>query len=123
MPNPIFEELRGSLDGQDPFMTGGHQVIKLRQGNRKTPIWAVNNKQIQELLLRSFPALKTNPKQRMRAARWALFIQLYFRAHVTERQIAERMGVSMNTVKMLARNIRRAAARVKGRPRGRPKNS
>ncbi len=126
MSDPLFRELRGFLDGNDSFMTG-HQVIKMRQGNRETPVWATSNKRIQEILLRSFPNLKSNPKQRAGAARWALFIQLYFRYHMTRKQTAEQMGISVVAARDLARNIRRSAAGKwtnGGKPagkRGRPK--
>jgi hypothetical protein len=103
-------ELRHNyFDGSEGFMTG-HQIIKIRQSGRKTPEWAINNKKVQEVLLRAFPKLKTDLKQRAKAARWALFIQLYFRAHMTEKQMADRMNMTRNGIKMLARNIRRIAA-------------
>ncbi len=128
MSDPLFRELRGFLDGNDSFMTG-HQVIKMRQGNRETPIWATSNKRIQEILLHSFPKLKSSSDQRAGAARWALFIQLYFRHHMTRKQTAEQMGISLITAQSLARNIRRAAAgkwtngKKPGGKRGRPKKS
>lgn len=128
MPNPTFEELRGHLDGQDPFMTGGHQVIKPRRSDRQTPDWAATNKKIQIILLRSFPKLKTHPTQRKRAARWAEVIQLYYRMHVSKKQIAEQLNLSYGTIRTLVRNINRAANGRKanniantGRPNGRPK--
>ncbi len=115
MPNLLFGELRGFLDGNDPFMTG------------ETPAWATSIKRIQEILLRSFPNLKNNPKQRAGAGRWALFIQLYFRYHMTRKQTSEQMGISLVAARDLARNIRRAAAgkwangRKPAGKRGRPK--
>jgi hypothetical protein len=123
-----FKELRGYLDGQDTFMTGGHQVIKPRQSNRETPDWATSNNKIQVILLRSFPKLRTNLTQRKGAARWAEIIQLYYRMHVSKRQIAEQLKLNYNTVRMLVRNISRAAKGKKAngvantnRPTGRPK--
>ena len=124
-----FGELRGRFDGQDPFMTGGHQIIKTRRIERVTPEWARSNKKIQAILLRSFPKLKTDFHQRVRAARWATVIQLYFRVHMTRGQIAEQMKVPLKTVENLIDRIHRACNGMKtsgkgplsSRPPGRPK--
>jgi len=126
-----FKELRGYLDGQDTFMTGGHQVIKPRRSDRQTPDWAATNKSIQIILLRSFPNLKTNLTQRKRAARWAEIIQLYYRMHISKRQISEQLKLNYNTVQMLVRNIKRAAngkradgtGFLTGKPKGRPRKN
>jgi hypothetical protein len=124
-----FGQLRGSFDGQDPFMTGGHQIIKTRSSNRDVPEWALDNKKVQQILLRSFPKLKTDLKQRARAARWATIIQLFFRMKMTRKQVAEQTKLSSIIVRDLIRNIRRAASGRKTngqglagkRPTGRPK--
>jgi len=129
MPNPEFAELRGYLDGQDTFMTGGHQIIKMRRGNRVTPEWAKSRKTLQKILTRSFPQLRKNPRQRARAARWASVIQLYYRMHMTRGQVAEQMKLGQKTVNRLIENISRAAKGLKtsgggvysSRPAGRPK--
>jgi hypothetical protein len=123
-----FKELRGYLDGQDTFMTGGHQLIKPRHSDRQTPDWAATNSKIRAILLRSFPKLKTHPIQRKRAARWAEVIQLYYRMHLSKRQIAEQLTMNYSTVRTLVRNINRAANGRKAnniantnRPNGRPR--
>jgi hypothetical protein len=129
MPNPEYAELRGHVDGQDPFMTGGHQIIKMRRGNRVIPDWAKNNKKMQAMLNRSFLELRTNPKQRARAARWATVIQLYFRMQMTRGQVAAQMGLDQGVVKRLIDNIHLASKGLKSggkgpysnRPNGRPK--
>lgn len=125
-----FQELRGSFDGQDPFMTQGHQIIKMRRSDRATPEWAKSNKRIQEILLRSFPKLRTDPVQRGRAARWALVIQLYYRVHMTRSEVAAQMKSRQKVVNRLIENINLAAKGLKtngkgaftGRPAGRPKS-
>ena len=123
-----FVELRGKFDGSDPFMNRGHQIIKLRQSNRDIPAWAKSNKRLQEILLRAFPLLRTNPKQRLAAARWAVIIQLFFRVRMTRSQVAAQTGLSSNIVKLLVRNIRRTANGLRGdtgkplgKKKGRPK--
>jgi hypothetical protein len=131
MPNPEYAELRGHLDGQDPFMTGGHQIMKTRRGNRIMPEWAKSNKKVQEILIRSFPKLRTNPGQRERAARWATVIHLYFRMQMTSGQVASQMKVTSKVVYDLILRINRASKGLKasgtgplrGRPAGRPKKN
>jgi hypothetical protein len=102
------------VDGEDPF-AGGHQVK--RPGGRashserlgRIPEWAKDNKQIQALLLRSFPKLETDHNQRRRAAIWAQIIQLYYRAVWTQAKIAEEMGLTPSAVNSTIRSIARAA--------------
>ena len=124
-----FQELRASFDGQDPFMTQGHQIIKMRRSDRLTPEWAKSNKRVQEILLRSFPKLRTDPVQRGRAARWAVVIQLYYRMTMTRSQVAAQMKVTQKTISLLLDRIQRASKDMKTngkgplskRPAGRPK--
>lgn len=104
-----FEQLRKSFDGSDPFMTQGHQIIKMRRGNRTTPEWVKNNKKIQELLLRSFPKMKTNKTQRMRAGRWARIIHLYFKMKMTYGQVAAELGVTPKRIADFILRIHRAS--------------
>ena len=57
----ILKGLLTAFDSNNSFITG-HQVVRtLNAGlKRETPDWAVNDKQIRELLLRSFPKLAFN---------------------------------------------------------------
>lgn len=101
-----FGELRHShFDGSDPFMTGGHQIIKIRRIKREPPEWTKNDEAIQTLLLRSFPKLKKNARQRERAARWVRFIHLYYRMGMTHGQVAAEMHISTNDVRHLRYRI------------------
>lgn len=131
MPNDHLGELRRKIDSNDPFVTGGHQVLKPRSNDKKeVPEWTRDDKKVREILLRSFPKLTTDYKQRVRAARWIRIIHLYFRMHMTRGQVAEEMGVEPGIIRDVVRSIRRVAAnrRANGsgvlgvRPRGRPKN-
>lgn len=115
-----FLELRGKFDGQDPFMTGGHQIIKLRTGDRVIPEWTKSDKKIQAILLRSFPKLRTDPKQRVSAARWATIIQLYYRMQMTQGQVAAQMKLRPKVVGRLIENIT-FTVKHGSRSRGRPK--
>jgi hypothetical protein len=120
-------ELRTKIDSEDTFFTG-HRIIKERRGNRPCPDWAVDSNKLRELLLRAFPKLHTNEKQRSSAGRWARVIQLYYRSQMTHGQICAELGLSLPTVASMVRSIDRAAAgktadKAKGRKgrRGRSK--
>jgi len=109
MANPDYEQLRHHIDSNDPFMSRGHQIIKIRRGWRRSkPSWVESNKAIQELVLRSFPKLKTDNKQRAAAARWVRVIQLYFRLGWTAGQIAEELKTTRNVIKCIIKAVRRA---------------
>ena len=109
-----FLELRGKMDGRDPFVSGGHQIIKVPQSPRQTPLWARDKKTISRILLAAFPKLESDPKQRASAARWAVLIQLYFRTLMSRKQTAEQMSLSLETVKGLALRIKRLAVNLDG---------
>jgi hypothetical protein len=129
-------ELRGKFDGQDPFMTGGHQIIQPRGGNRVIPEWAKSDVKIQKILLRSFPELKTNPAVRVRAARWMVIIQLYYRMQMTNTAVAAQAKLPIKVTNRLIEYIAKAAkgrradngrgkktGMLTGKPKGRPKNN
>jgi hypothetical protein len=123
-----FAELRGKIDGNDQFMRG-HQIIKIRHISRDIPEWTKTDEGIQQVILRSFPKMNSDSRQRNRAGRWALIIHLYFRMQESRTFIAEEMGLKPNTVNTLINNIKRAGAgrRADGRgmlgarPIGRPR--
>lgn len=113
-----FTELRGAFDSSDPFMTKGHQIIKLREGRKKVPAWVKDQKFIQSLLLRSFPKLLISPTERLRAARWARVLYLYYRTNMTASQVAHEMKIDQKTV---YNTLARAKAAAKGNQTGRPR--
>jgi hypothetical protein len=108
--NRDFQQLRKILDGNDGFMTGSRIGNLRRQRKRPVPEWAKDNRKIQTILLRSFPKLQTEARQRKAAARWARFIHLYFRLGYTYRQVAEELDISLKASQSLTRAITRAAA-------------
>jgi hypothetical protein len=74
-------ELRRLFDGNEPFMTQGHQTLKPgREYNRpwKTPDWMHEDDKVAAFLSLRFPRIATD-EQRERAARWGAVIQFYFR--------------------------------------------
>jgi len=103
-------ELHKLFDADDPFMTKGYAITKKRHGQRReTPIWVKDQKQVQALLLRSFPKLKVDRRQRDRAARWARVIHLYFNLLLPFGEVQAEMNVSRYTLLSLLRAIRRVS--------------
>lgn len=90
-------------------MTGGHQVVGLRKRRRVVPEWTRNNKAVRGVLLRSFPKLMTDAKQRARAACWARIIHLYFRMQWTYNQVAEELETKPGNVARKIISIKRVA--------------
>lgn len=99
--------------------TQGYQILAVRRPRKVVPPWVDDDKKIQEFLLRSFPLLKKNAKQRKQAARWVRIIHLYYRRHWSCRLIAEELGMSFEAIHYLLYSIRRAAEglRTDGRKR------
>lgn len=100
--------LRGKVDGSDLFMSA-HQIKKVRTREREVPVWVLSDAEVQKVLLRSFPNLNTNLKQRKAAGRWARIIHLYYRMKRPNSQVAKEMGVTVNALKMTLKGIRRVA--------------
>ncbi len=107
--NPDFEKLRTVLDTNDSFVAGGHEIKKIRSRKKDSPAWAMDNKRVQKLLLGVFPKLRTDLKQRRRAARWAAAIHLFYRVGMTHSQIAAELKTKPVRIKLLLQHIRWAA--------------
>jgi hypothetical protein len=128
-------ELRQSFDGKDPFMTGGHQIMKVRKKEKIVPKWINDQVKIRQILLESFPKLATDSVQRTRAARWARVIQLYYKMDYTDGQIVDELNdenpdstVTLYQIRSIIRSIKRVAigrsangTGQRGRKPGRPK--
>jgi hypothetical protein len=100
--------LRKVMDGDDNFVKG-HQIVKIKRYRKKIPDVLKTDIEIQKLILRSFPLLKTNSLQRWRAGRWARVIHLYFVSGYNYKETADAMNEDYRTVEMLIRAIRRAS--------------
>jgi hypothetical protein len=110
----VFEQLRKVFDGADSFIAGGHAVRgggSTRHAERvaNIPAWANSDAEVRSLLLKVFPKLETDERQRKRAAIWMLMIYYYFRMGLTRGRIALKTGWTPNRVNMLIRNIKYAA--------------
>jgi hypothetical protein len=127
-----FRELRQHFDGQDPFMTKGHQILIIRRIKRKPQPWAKDNKKVQQLLLRSFPKINIDlttleqnnknkneaelsrlrtliVKQRAQAGRWARIIQLYFVIGMTYGQVAKELNLPPRKVEYYIQTLLRVS--------------
>lgn len=128
-----LRQIRGKIDSDDPFFpghgikTGGSQGSRHARRIQSTPAWTKSDTKIRALLLKVFPKLGSDERQRERAARWTRVIYLYFRAGMTYSQIAEDMCISRNAAHELIKGIQRssrgldARGRERLRRRGRPK--
>ena len=125
-----FGELRNRyFDGSEPFMHG-HQIMRVRESKKVVPAWANDRRKIQRTILRAFPKMNTDPKERARAGRWARVVYLYYIANLSRRGVAVETGLSAAMVHDILTRVRRAATGqrcdnrgLRGvRPRGRPKN-
>jgi hypothetical protein len=122
----ISKQLKNVIDPNEQF---GHQILKIRRPRKRVPLWALDNKKIQQVILRAFPKMDSDPVQRQRAGRWTRVIHLYYRLKWSRGQIAKEMGLQYYTVNDLIRSIKRVAAgkRANGtglrgqNPVGRPK--
>ncbi|SRR5229473_25379 len=117
----------GGLDRKDQFQKGygirGGPTLRMR----KIPKWMNHDSDIQRVLLRVFPKLKTDEHQRKSALRWAGIILLYFKSGWKAQDVAEKLNISEKMVYDTAQRITRAGAglRTTGKQRtgkrGRPK--
>lgn len=108
------KQLRDSLifSGEDQFMRDGHQIVNKNLAYsryRRTPAeWAKDDRAIKVLLLRVFPKLETDEKQRQRAGRWMRVIHLHHRFGHSYGAVAAEMGLRVTAVKSMIQHIRRA---------------
>jgi hypothetical protein len=141
MSHDTYAELRdqhnpgGSFDGSEPFMTGGHQILSPhaavdRVVDKHRPEW-VEDAAFKALLLREFPNMDTDEKQRDRAGRWNRAVYLYYRVSLSALEASGQMGLTVDQFKNILKCIRRVAVgrrcdnrKAKGlTPRGRMKGS
>jgi len=118
--------LRASLDGNDTFVSGGHQVIKTAGATRhaermkKVPVWALDDAKIKELIKLRFPKAATDPEQRKSAARMIRLIYLYYKVGETMGTVAEELHMTVNSVHMMLRRLNKQMSRPL-KPSHRPK--
>jgi hypothetical protein len=103
-----MKKLRSRLDTDDGFMSA-HKIKKVRTRERNIPEWTLSDKEVRTVLLRSFPKLRTNNAQAIRAGRWVRLIHLYYRVQMSNSQVAKEMGMTLNATKMAFKIMRRVA--------------
>lgn len=110
------KELRdlGLFSGSDLFMRGGHQIINRNLANarakRKAAPWATNDDEVQKILLRAFPKLARDEKQRKRAGRWLRIIHLFYRSGMSSGEVAAELKETPYRIRDTLRGIRHVAA-------------
>ena len=119
--NEDLRKLRKKMDANDPFLAGGHQIVKARTREKEIPAWANNNVETQKLLLKAFPKLRLSNSQRRSAARWGAIISMFYRMNWTYSQVAEELSTSPKAVERILYRIRRVAKGSTKHSRGRPK--
>lgn len=83
----------------------GFSVESIDRESRNSPSWANSPEGVQRILLTAFPRLHSDPNQRIRAARWAQIIHLYFQLGWPDAVVAEALNMKVNAVKMICRTI------------------
>ena len=111
-------------------MTEGHQIIKIRRPKKRIPTWVYDFEQIKKILLRCFPKLQYNLRQRNRAGKWVRVINLYFRQNWSRGQIADEMDLQYKTIDRMIERIKKAGEGQRtdgsgpvGKPKGRPRKN
>src|SRR5258706_14682449 len=106
------------------------QIIKLRRPQRRieTPEWVFSDKKVREFLLKLFPNLHDETRDRDGAALYAFVIYSFFRRHRTATDIEFELKLNPGRVSRIIQDIRLVSEdkRRDGRPRslgkrGRPR--
>ena len=103
----ISKQLKNVIDPNEQF---GHQILKIRRPRKRVPLWALDNKKIQQVILRAFPKMDSDPVQRQRAGRWTRVIHLYYRLKWSRGQIAKEMDLDYVAVKNIIYRLKCVAA-------------
>jgi hypothetical protein len=125
-----FGQLRRFIDSNDPFMTRGHKIRKLREGKdsgRKRPEWPFSDEAVRQVVSRSFPKPNEKTSHRKGAARWLRVINLYYKMNMTQGQVAEEMGLTRKTVIRILQHLDKVSEGLSAngrerRPRGRKRD-
>lgn len=121
-----YATLRTKIDGNDPFMTGGHGAISTAGATthaarmKRVPVWALDDSKIKEYIKTRFPTAEQDPEQMKLAKRMALIIYLYYRVGETAAAIADRLGMTRMAVRHVVHRADKAMKsplKKRGRPR------
>ena len=128
-----FANLRTKIDSNDPFFKGS-RMIEIPIYEKKIPKWINDAEKTQEILLKSFPKLKTDPNQRKAAGRWNRIIHLYWHLNYTHEQIVSEFNdtnekqETLYSIRSVIRSIKRVSKGIRANgtgkfsgKRGRPK--
>lgn len=101
-----YSELRKEVDGCE---VGAFQIEPTRhKEKRELPLGLETDEKIQKYLLKIFPKLRDDVKQRARAGRWIRVIQLFYKCGYSWQEVADEMNFpSANTTKKILFRIRK----------------
>lgn len=110
--NEDLKQLRKKIDGDDPFMSHGYEIKKIRTREKVAPVWVTSDVKLRKLLNEVFPKWRTEATQRKRAARWAAIITLFYRMGMSKAQVAAELKTTPTVINRVLQTIR---ARGEGR--------
>jgi len=91
--------------------------VRTRKRERQIPAWALDDKRVRQVILKEFPKLVTNARQRALAGRWARVLYLYFRVCQWDKTIAEVAGCTVRAVEGVIRRAREVGEELFGAAR------
>jgi len=77
------------------------QLLKIRRLPRHTPPYAVNNQMMRQIIETVFP------RDRKRAGRWLMIVNLLYRMGLSELEVATEMDCTADAIKSVLRNVTR----------------
>jgi hypothetical protein len=115
-----YREMALLFDPKDSFRVN-HQICKIRRVERPVPEWVRSDKNVQDLLLRSFPGMFKNDRVYLRAARWAFIAIRFFRDGRSVTDIAyDLRGIKDEPTKDDIRRVKECVMRIRKAARGLP---
>ena len=98
-----FTKTLAQFELRDPK---GCQILD-PNSEKNIPEWAILKEETQKILLRAFPKLHTDMKQRRAAGRWAQIINMYYLQCMTAEQVAQELNETRAVIKRLILSISR----------------
>lgn len=101
-----YARINKRIARHDPSLIGASQIVMTRKRwRKKAPDWVMDDVKIRKLLLRVFPKLHIDAGQRIRAARWAAIIRMYYSSGMTETDIAQEIGGTPNAIRQTRKRV------------------
>jgi hypothetical protein len=97
--NQDYAQVRQYLDGDEPFVTDGFQIVKDRREVRRHSeifTWMSNDAEVKRFIFSIFPRCETSKYQRASARLWTTVIVLYFRMRLAASAVAAQINIGRN---------------------------